>query len=73
MHSVMVSFRPDTGMSFSSSKSLDLHLGLGLGLRLGLSLGLGLGLVNDGCILYIDWTLECPSLPPPVLIISCLT
>ena len=43
MHSVMVSFRPDTGMSFSSFKTLDLHLGLNLVLGLGLSLGLGLG------------------------------
>ena len=36
MHSVMVSFRPDTGMSFSSSKTFDLQLGLGLGLGFGL-------------------------------------
>ena len=39
MHSVMVSFRPDSGMSFSSFKALDLHLGLILGLGLGLGLG----------------------------------
>ena len=54
MHSVMVSFRPDTGMSFSSSKTFDPQLGLvfglvlGLGLVFGLVFGLGLGLGHGG-------------------------
>ena len=56
----MVSFRLDTGMSFSSSKTFDLHLGLNLGL--GLVLGLGLGGTEKNACNATEISSETPPL-----------